>query len=138
MNLKLNSLSPPQGAGPIKFNSDFGDTAALMLTVASPLEDPTAIAVLAYAIETVLKRVRKERRGKSQRVPVSLVLFSPLTDSSARGGGKKCAVFVQSTRSARSTKPSEIGQWSRILRNRWIHQKNGRRSLRLHQTLSRA
>ena len=28
MNLKLNSLSLPQGAGPIKFNSDFGDTAA--------------------------------------------------------------------------------------------------------------
>src|ERR1700748_3032468 len=39
MNLKLNALSLPQGAGPIKFNSDFGDTAALMLTVASPLED---------------------------------------------------------------------------------------------------
>src|SRR5580698_7143491 len=30
MNLKLNSLSLPQGAGPIKFNSDFGDTAALI------------------------------------------------------------------------------------------------------------
>ena len=52
MNLKLNSLSLPQGAGPIKFNSDFGDTAALMLTVASPLEDPTAITVRGYAIET--------------------------------------------------------------------------------------
>jgi len=45
MNLKLNSLSLPQGAGPIKFNSDFGDTAALMLTVASSLEDSTAIKV---------------------------------------------------------------------------------------------
>ena len=51
MNLKLNSLSLPQGAGPIKFNSDFGDTAALMLTVASPLEDSTAIAVRGYAID---------------------------------------------------------------------------------------
>ena len=28
MNLKLNSLSLPQGAGPIKFNHDFRDTAA--------------------------------------------------------------------------------------------------------------
>jgi len=38
INLKLDTLSPqlPQGAGPIQFNSDFGDTVALMLTVASP------------------------------------------------------------------------------------------------------
>src|SRR6201999_3970462 len=38
INLKLNVLNDklPQGAGPIQFNSDFGDTAALMLTVASP------------------------------------------------------------------------------------------------------
>src|SRR3984885_10610419 len=56
MNLKLNSLSLPQGAGPIKFNSDFGDTAALMLTVASPLEDPTAIAVRAHAVELTLTK----------------------------------------------------------------------------------
>ena len=52
MNLKLNSLSLPQGAGPIKFNSDFGDTAALMLTVASPLEDPRRLRCAA----TQLKR----------------------------------------------------------------------------------
>src|SRR3984885_14372891 len=56
MNLKLNSLSLPQGAGPIKFNSDFGDTAALMLTVASPLEDASTIAVRAHAVELVLTR----------------------------------------------------------------------------------
>ena len=62
MNLKLNSLSLPQGAGPIKFNSDFGDTAALMLTVASPLEDPSAIAVRGYAIEAVLA-------ARAQRAP---------------------------------------------------------------------
>src|SRR3984957_12948549 len=38
INLKLNALNSklPQGAGPIQFNSDFGDTAALMLTVSSP------------------------------------------------------------------------------------------------------
>ena len=36
INLKLNQLQLPRGAGPIQFNSNFGDTAALMLTVASP------------------------------------------------------------------------------------------------------
>ena len=39
MNLKLNQLNLPRGAGPIQFNSNFGDTAALMLTVASPMVD---------------------------------------------------------------------------------------------------
>src|ERR1700749_714350 len=95
MNLKLNSLSLPQGAGPIKFNSDFGDTAALMLTVASPLEDPTAIAVRGYAIEAGLQRVRKERRGKASGVPVSLVYCYPLTVPQ-EAVQRNVRVFIQS------------------------------------------
>jgi multidrug efflux pump subunit AcrB len=77
MNLKLNSLSLPQGAGPIKFNSDFGDTAALMLTVASPLEDSAAIAVRAYAIEVKLKRFRAHRRDEGRGAPISIVYCFP-------------------------------------------------------------
>jgi multidrug efflux pump subunit AcrB len=47
ISLKLNSLNDrlPQGAGPIQFLSDFGDTAALTLTVASPRIDAVEIAV---------------------------------------------------------------------------------------------
>ena len=47
INLKLNALNPqlPQGAGPISFQSDFGDTAALMLTIASPKADQTEINI---------------------------------------------------------------------------------------------
>src|ERR1700730_8487613 len=79
MNLKLNSLSLPQGAGPIKFNSDFGDTAALMLTVASPLEDPTAIAVSGDAIETALLDVRARRQvhAKETGAPATIVYCFP-------------------------------------------------------------
>ena len=73
MNLKLNALSLPQGAGPIRFNSDFGDTAALMLTVASPLEDATAISVRARAIEIGIRKARSERKGKFAGTPVSIV-----------------------------------------------------------------
>ncbi|MDX1488480.1 MAG: efflux RND transporter permease subunit, partial [Acidiferrobacterales bacterium] len=38
IGLRLSSLNAnlPEGAGPIQFNSGFGDTAALLLTVASP------------------------------------------------------------------------------------------------------
>ncbi len=41
INLKLNALNSqlPRGAGPISFQSDFGDTAAVMLTIASPKAD---------------------------------------------------------------------------------------------------
>src|SRR5215469_5617032 len=77
MNLKLNSLSLPQGAGPIKFNSDFGDTAALMLTVASPLEDPTAISVRARAVELMIEHTRAQRKPKSGKTPVSVVICFP-------------------------------------------------------------
>jgi len=77
MNLKLNSLSLPQGAGPIKFNSDFGDTAALMLTVASPLEDATAISVRARAVELMIRHTRAKRRTKANKTPVSVVVCFP-------------------------------------------------------------
>ncbi len=70
MNLKLNALSLPQGAGPIKFNSDFGDTAALMLTVASPLEDASAISVRAHGVTDALEKYRAARKvkGRGERV----------------------------------------------------------------------
>jgi multidrug efflux pump subunit AcrB len=77
MNLKLNALSLPQGAGPIKFNSDFGDTAALMLTVASPLEAPTVIAVRAHAIEVRLAALRAQRHDAGQGTPITIVYCFP-------------------------------------------------------------
>ena len=47
----MNQLNAqlPRGAGPIQFNSNFGDTAALMLTVASPKVTPTEVALRAIA-----------------------------------------------------------------------------------------
>src|SRR5580693_3294894 len=78
MNLKLNSLSLPSGAGPVKFNSDFGDTAALMLTVASPLEDASTIAVRGHAVEMALTKARAQRRLKGGN-PVSIVFCFPDT-----------------------------------------------------------
>src|SRR5258705_5139205 len=61
INLKLDALSGrlPQGAGPINFQSDFGDTAALMLTVASPAADKTEVAVRAQTIRHAIEQVRR-------------------------------------------------------------------------------
>jgi hypothetical protein len=59
IKLKLDGIHDlPDGAGPIAFVKDFGDTAALMLTVASPKADPAQIALLADAVSTAILRSR--------------------------------------------------------------------------------
>jgi len=72
INLKLDALNSqlPQGAGPIAFQSDFGDTAALMLTVASPKADDIEIAARANSVETAIRKARdaKQQNGKGQRI----------------------------------------------------------------------
>ena len=65
INLKLMALDAqlPQGAGPIQFNSDFGDTAALMLTVASPPVSPVEIDLRARTIAAAMRARRAANRG---------------------------------------------------------------------------
>src|SRR4026209_785330 len=59
IKLKLDSITDlPDGAGPIDFVKDFGDTAALMLTVASPKVDDADVAVRAQALRTEIESVR--------------------------------------------------------------------------------
>src|SRR5262249_14106523 len=50
----------PEGAGPIQFIRDFGDTAALMLTVASPKAKETDIAPRAIAVRRAIENVRAQ------------------------------------------------------------------------------
>ncbi len=79
INLKLNGLNNrlPQGAGPIQFQSDFGDTAAVMLTVASPPVDALEIQIRAQSIEKAIQAARNRSR-KSALEPVSIVYSFPL------------------------------------------------------------
>src|SRR5207237_93318 len=74
INLKLNALASqlPQGAGPISFQSDFGDTAALMLTIASPRADPVEINIRAQAIQSAVQSVRARRKYREHDVPVAI------------------------------------------------------------------
>src|SRR6267154_2345682 len=79
INLKVNALNSqlPQGAGPISFQSDFGDTAALMLTVASPIADQVEINIRAQAIESAIQSIRAKRKYKKNEVPVAIVYSFP-------------------------------------------------------------
>lgn len=59
VKLKLDSIrNLPDGAGPIEFHKDFGDTAALMLTVASPPVSEVEIAVRARSVQQAIEQVR--------------------------------------------------------------------------------
>src|SRR5580658_7701193 len=60
INLKLQALAPqlPSGTTGIQFESDFGDTAAIMMTVASPLQDDLAIDIRARSIEDAIRSAR--------------------------------------------------------------------------------
>ena len=75
INLKLDALNSqlPQGAGPITFLSDFGDTAALMLTVASPKAGDIEIAARANTVEAAIRKAREAKRQNQMGQPVTVV-----------------------------------------------------------------
>src|ERR1700736_1763290 len=85
INLKLNALNIqlPQGAGPISFQSDLGDTAALMLTIASPRADQVEINIRAQAIQSAVEAVRSKKKHAANDVPVALVYSFPRSISPA-------------------------------------------------------
>jgi multidrug efflux pump subunit AcrB len=59
IKLKLDAIHDlPEGAGPIQFFKDFGDTAALLLTVASPRASDVETERRAAAVRQAIERVR--------------------------------------------------------------------------------
>jgi hypothetical protein len=79
INLKLNALNSqlPPGAGTISFQSDFGDTAALMLTIASPKADSVEIDIRARDIQLAIQTMRAAKKYKEQGAPVTIVYSFP-------------------------------------------------------------
>jgi multidrug efflux pump subunit AcrB len=75
IKLKLDGIRDlPSGAGPINFIKDFGDTAALMLTVASPKADDAEVSLRAQTIRTAIEQERANAAGTR----FTLVLNSPI------------------------------------------------------------
>ncbi len=80
IRLKLDSIRDlPEGAGPIEFVKDFGDTAALMLTVASPKVNDVAIQSQAQAVERAIAQARSQTasRAASGGNRVTLIIGLP-------------------------------------------------------------
>src|SRR5258706_11973441 len=86
INLKLDALNSqlPPGAGPISFQSDFGDTAAVMLTIASPKADSVEIDIRARGIQSTIQTARAARKSEEQGTPVTIVYSFPQSLSLSR------------------------------------------------------
>jgi hypothetical protein len=79
--LKLDSIKDlPDGAGPIQFIKDFGDTSALMLTVASPKVSEAEIDVRAKEIGEAIARNRAQYVAETgKRFTVVSTLTHPVS-----------------------------------------------------------
>ncbi len=78
ISVKLAEIndSLPSGAGPIHLNSKFGDTAAVMLSVASPRASDVEIHLRAVDIVAALKNIRLHKRNTANRA--AIVIAAPL------------------------------------------------------------
>lgn len=77
---RLNQINDlPDGAGPITWISDFGDTAALMLTVASPTVPDLEIDLRARGVQQAIQKLR----GGDQQGRVSVLYCYPTSVSPA-------------------------------------------------------
>src|SRR5262245_8458426 len=78
LKLKLDSITDlPQGAGPINFIKDFGDTSALMLTVASPRVTETGVAIRARAVQRAIEETRAAAEPSAGSTRITLVQGLP-------------------------------------------------------------
>ncbi|MEW6283675.1 MAG: efflux RND transporter permease subunit, partial [Candidatus Eremiobacterota bacterium] len=93
IKMKLDNVQLPAGAGPIQFIKDFGDTAALMLTVASPPLSDMEISLRAQAIE---RAIREKRQGHPGERFTLVSCFPEATDSRLLSAA--VAEFVEFTR----------------------------------------
>ena len=114
INLKLNALNSqlPTGAGPISLQSDFGDTAALMLTIASPKADSVEIDIRARGIQSAIQKARAARKSEQQGAPVTIVYSFPQSLSLSRTIKDAGQLFEQQAQQAGIIRASQVIQGS--------------------------
>ena len=114
INLKLDALNSqlPRGAGPISFQSDFGDTAALMLTIASPRADSVEIDIRAREIQSAIQIARAARKYKEQAALVTVVYSFPQSLSSNKTIREAAQLFEQRAEQAGIIRAPQLIQGS--------------------------
>jgi multidrug efflux pump subunit AcrB len=95
IKLKLDAIDDlPDGAGPIVFHKDFGDTAALMLTVASPRVTDADIALRASVLQRAIIDARAAYPSTSagRRLALAMGLPASVNPNAAR---QALEVFIE-------------------------------------------
>jgi multidrug efflux pump subunit AcrB len=106
IRLKVDSIRDlPEGAGPIEFVKDFGDTAALMLTVASPKVNDVAIQSQAQAVERAIAQARSRAGSGANRATLLIGLPPSLTERQRLWARDELARHVKSMAPARQSIP---------------------------------
>ncbi len=79
LTLRLSTIRDlPPGAGPIEFVKDFGDTAALMLTVASPKVDEVELSLRGRAVRGAIEAARAAVAENARANRASIVVSFPV------------------------------------------------------------
>lgn len=105
IDLRLRNVSDlPEGAGPVMFMKDFGDTAALMLTVASPPVSEVEADLRSRELVRVIQELRakaseapKAPKGEisSDRVSLAFVFSHSVSPSLVRRQADLLAAFLK-------------------------------------------
>ena len=108
---RLNQITDlPQGAGPITWISDFGDTAALMLTVASPPVPEMEIELRARGVR---EAIEKARGGDTQGRVAALYCYpSSVSPASIERPFTILATQMQRDGLGRDVRPLSVGSCS--------------------------
>ena len=110
---RLNQITDlPQGAGPITWISDFGDTAALMLTVASPSVTDLEIELRARGVRDAIEKARQgDTKGRA-----TVIYCYPASVSPAAVERPFVIFAAQAQRDgvARDVRPVSVGSCSGI------------------------
>jgi multidrug efflux pump subunit AcrB len=106
VKLKLDGIHDlPEGAGPINFIKDFGDTAALMLTVASPKASELEIELRAKAIQPAIEQARAG--AKANRAALVVCLPQALDLQPARKHRDMLIEYLQEQNAISDARPLE-------------------------------
>jgi len=82
VKIRLDAIHDlPQGTGPILYIKDFGDTSALMLTVASPPANPAEVVWVSKLVEAQIRQVRSGLDGHQATRRSIVIVFPKSIDS---------------------------------------------------------
>jgi multidrug efflux pump subunit AcrB len=82
----------PEGAGPIQFVKDFGSTASLMLTVASPKISEVGVSIMAREVREAIERARAGLPDAARRLAIVICFPSGINP---QGIGRPFDLFVE-------------------------------------------